>query len=129
MPQPNHFPAFDKTTDTTYLSDPFKALIQRLSLAFGPPGSEEAVRNLIRDECRTVADQVRTDGLGNLIVLKRGTGGGVRRKLMLAAHMDEVGLIVTHIDQKGFLRFAPLGPVQPLTLLGQRCLFANGTTG
>ena len=48
---------------------------------------------------------------------------------MLAAHMDEVGLIVTHTDQKGFLRFSALGSLQQLALLGQRCLFANGTVG
>jgi endoglucanase len=95
----------------------------------GPVGSEESVRNLIRDEIKSHVDQVRVDGMGNLIALKRGTGNGPRRKLMIAAHMDEVGLIVTHVDRNGFLRFSPLGALETQGLLGQRCLFVNGTIG
>ncbi|MGE5139161.1 MAG: M42 family metallopeptidase, partial [Rudaea sp.] len=87
------------------------------------------VRNLIRDEIKSHVDQVRVDGMGNLIALKRGSGSGPRRKLMVAAHMDEVGLIVTHVDRNGFLRFSPLGALEIQGLLGQRCLFANGTVG
>ncbi len=129
MAHPNHFPAFDRNSESTFPTDPLKGLIKRLSQAFGPAGSEEAVRTLIRDECRPLADEVRVDGMGNLIIRKRGAGGGTRRKLMLAAHMDEVGLMVTHVDEKGFARFAALGPLRHLSLLGQRCLFANGTIG
>jgi len=72
-------------------------------------------------------DDVRTDALGNLIALKRGTGSGV--PVMVAAHMDEIGLVVTWVDDKGFLRFAPTGGVSPVTLIGGRVRFANGALG
>lgn len=129
MANPPHFPAFEKAKSRSDDSRPFQALIKRLATSFGPSGSEETIRNLIREEIKSYADELRVDALGNLIAKKRGNGGGPRRKIMLAAHMDEIGLIVTHVDQKGFLRFSGLGQLQTLALLGQRCLFANGTVG
>lgn len=129
MAYPAHFPAFEKSKSRSDDPSPFKMLIKKLTDAYGPSGSEEFVRSLIREEIKSYADELRVDALGNLIAKKRGNGGSPRRKVMLAAHMDEVGLIVTHSDQKGFLRFSALGPVQYLALLGQRCQFANGTTG
>ena len=74
-----------------------------------------------------MADEVRVDALGNLIARKKGSGAAQRKKIMLAAHMDEIGVMVTHVDEKGFLRFAPIGGVYPLTLYGQRCVFENNT--
>jgi putative aminopeptidase FrvX len=62
-----------------------------------------------------------------ILRFKRGSGDGL--KVMLAAHMDEIGIIVTHVDEKGFLRFAPVGGVRPLALLGGRVVFADGTVG
>lgn len=124
-----HFPAFDKAKTRNQATTPFQDLVKRLAAAFGPSGSEERVRNLIREEIKTLADEIRVDALGNLIARKRGNGGGARRKVMLAAHMDEIGLIVTHVDKNGFLRFSPFGAVEPLALFGQRCQFANGVTG
>lgn len=129
MSNPAHFPAFEKKQIRKDNSSPLKALIAKLSEAFGPSGSEETVRSLIRDEIKSFTDEIRVDALGNLIARKRGNGGGNRSKIMLAAHMDEIGLIVTHIDKKGFLRFSTLGPVEQLSLLGHRCMFANGATG
>ncbi len=128
MSQPAHFPAFETKNQSNNVH-PLKALIRRLSETFGPAGSEEAMRNLIRDECKSSADELRVDALGNLIARKRGSGTAPRSKIMLTAHLDEVGLIVTHVDQKGFCRFGSLGSVQALALLGQRCVFANGTVG
>ena len=110
-----------------------KETIKKLVEAFGPSGYEGNVRDLIRQtvEEESLAngrgDEVRVDALGNLIVLKKGTGGG--RKVMLAGHMDEMGVVVTHVDEKGFLRFGSLGGVRPLTLLGGRVRFADGTVG
>jgi endoglucanase len=104
-----------------------KDLIQKLTEAYGPSGYEHHIRQLIREEVRGFADEIRTNALGSLIVLKRGSGKG--RKVMLAAHMDEIGVMVTHIDEKGFCRFAPIGGVFPLTLLGGRVVFGNGTVG
>jgi putative aminopeptidase FrvX len=129
MANPAHFPVFEKAKARDDMASPFRTLIRRLAGAFGPSGSEEAIRNLIREEVKSFADELRVDPLGNLIAKKRGNGGSPRRKIMIAAHMDEVGLIVTHVDQKGFLRFSSLGPLQQLSLLGQRCMFASGAIG
>jgi endoglucanase len=100
-------------------------LIQKLVEAYGPSGFEDTVRQLIRDEVAGHADEVRTDAMGNLIVRKRGSGP----KVMVAAHMDEIGLIVTHITEKGFLRFTNIGGIYPHTLLGNRVQFADGQVG
>lgn len=104
-----------------------KELIKELTEAYGPSGHEEKIREVIRAEIEDLADEVRVDALGNLIALKGGSEEGM--KVMLAAHMDEIGIIVTHVDEKGFLRFAPVGGVRPFTLLGGRAVFADGTVG
>ncbi len=120
-----HFPAFENAKEL----HPTKALIKRLTETFGPSGHEEIIRALIQSEIKGLADSARVDALGNLIALKKGAGASPRNKIMLAAHMDEIGVMVTHIDEKGFLRFASLGGVMPLTLVGHRCRFANGVIG
>jgi endoglucanase len=104
-----------------------KELIKRLVESYGPSGREEQVRELIVEMVSPHADKVRTDALGNVIALKRGTGSG--QTIMVASHMDEIGVIVTWVDAKGYLRFAPTGGVSPVTLVGSRVRFANGTTG
>jgi len=104
-----------------------KGLIKKLTETYGPSGREEHIREVIKEEIEGLADEVRVDVMGNLIALKRGSGDGL--KVMLAAHMDEIGIIVTHVDEKGFLRFARLGGVHPLALVGGRAVFANGTVG
>lgn len=104
-----------------------KELIKRLTEAYGPSGHEEQIRRIIRDEVEPLADEVRVDTLGNLIAVKRGDGSG--SKIMLAAHMDEIGLIVSYVDKQGFLRFRPIGGVDPVTLTGARVQFADGAIG
>jgi putative aminopeptidase FrvX len=104
-----------------------KELIKKLVETYGPSGREEQIREVIKGEIEGLADEVRVDAMGNLIALRRGSGGGL--KVMLAAHMDEIGIIVTHVDEKGFLRFAPVGGIRPLALLGGRAIFADGTVG
>jgi endoglucanase len=124
-----HFPLLDNADPKSNGMHPLKQLTRRITEAYGPSGYEQGVRDLIRDEIKGFADEVRVDALGNLIARKKGTGPTPRKKVMLAAHMDEIGVIVTHIDEKGFARFAPIGGVYPLTLFGQRCRFANGVVG
>ncbi len=105
-----------------------KKLLQNLTQTFSPSGYEDTIRGLIRAEVEPLADEVRVDSLGNLIARKgpsAGSKGG--RKIMVAAHMDEIGLIVSHIDGNGFVRFAPIGTVFGRYLLGGRVL--NGTQG
>ncbi|MCR4408042.1 MAG: M42 family metallopeptidase [Anaerolineae bacterium] len=104
-----------------------KELIKKLVETYGPSGNEDKIRQVIQEEIAGLADEVRTDALGNLIARKRGQNGG--KRVMLAAHMDEIGVIVTHVDEKGFLRFGAVGGVWPHTLLGGRVVFANGTVG
>ena len=104
-----------------------KDLIKKLTEAYGPSGREEQVCEIIRSEVTPLADEVYVDALGNLIAVKKGSGGG--KKVMLAAHMDEIGLIISYVDEKGFLRFQPIGGVDPMTLPGSRVQFADGKLG
>ncbi len=124
-----HFPTFDDGDEKTRKLPPLKQLVRRLTETYGPSGHEHAVREFIREEIRNLVDEVRVDALGNLIARRKGAGAAPRKKVMLAAHMDEIGVIVTHVDEKGFLRFAPLGGVFPLTLYGHRVIFGNGAIG
>ena len=84
-----------------------KDLIRTLTEAYGPSGHEERIRAIIRGEIEPLADQIHVDALGNLIALKKGTGEG--KKVMLAAHMDEIGLIISYVDEKGFFRLVRAG--------------------
>ena len=104
-----------------------KKLIKKLTEAYGPSGNEEQIREIIRAEIGSLPDEVRVDALGNLIAIKRGTGKG--KRVMLSAHMDEIGLVVSYVDEKGFLRAQPLGGVNVMTLVGSRVQFADGATG
>ena len=78
-------------------------LIKKLVEAFGPSGFEDGMRDLIRPEIEKFADEISVDNLGNLIALKKGDGSGL--KVMIAAHMDEIGVMVSHITEEGFCRF------------------------
>jgi putative aminopeptidase FrvX len=104
-----------------------RELIKELTEAYGPPGYEDAVREIIQRHVTEYADSVDVDSLGNLHVVKNGGQEG--RRIMLAAHMDEIGLMVSNITDKGFARFTPLGGVHPHTLIGNRALFTNGALG
>src|SRR5512141_1843803 len=110
-----------------------KQLIQKLTDTFSPSGNEDAIRALILREVRAAADDCRVDALGNLIVRKGNLGNGAARsggkRIMIAAHMDEIGLMVTHVDEKGFIRFTGIGGVYTRNLPGGRVRFATGQTG
>jgi tetrahedral aminopeptidase len=107
-----------------------KKLLQTLTETFGPSGYEDEVRRIVRSEVKTLADEVRVDTLGNLIVHKRPTKpAGNTKKIMVAAHMDEIGIIASHIDKNGFVRFAPVGGVFLRYILGGRVRFLNGAQG
>jgi len=100
-------------------------LLKKLTQAYSPSGNEDKIRQLIIDIVSPYADDISTDNLGNLTVRKRGTG----KKILLAAHMDEIGLLVNYIDENGYLRFSPLGGVMPYCALYQRVIFENGIQG
>jgi tetrahedral aminopeptidase len=90
-------------------------LLQRLSEAHGVSGHEEEVRSIIVSEIRGRVETCRADGVGNLIARKKGTGGSSLR-VMLAAHMDEVGLMITLVEDSGLLRFAKVGGIDDRVL-------------
>jgi endoglucanase len=106
-----------------------KALIQKLTETFSPSGYENAVREVIRAEVEPLADEIRVDALGNLIVRKGQAVGPKGRKIMIAAHMDEIGLVASHIDENGFVRFSAIGGVRAFHLMGGRVRFAGGVPG
>ena len=107
-----------------------KKLLQQLTETFGPSGHEDNVRALVREEVKSLADEIRIDALGSLIVRKKPSrANGTTKKIMIAAHMDEIGLIVSHVDAKGFVRFAPIGGVFRRYVVGGRVQFLNGTQG
>ncbi|MBU2496737.1 MAG: M20/M25/M40 family metallo-hydrolase [Nanoarchaeota archaeon] len=92
-----------------------KDLLKRLIDAFGISGNEEDVRNIIRTEIKDYVDEIFVDKIGNLIARRKGN----TPKIMLAAHMDEVGLMVKRIDSKGHIYCTALGDVDPAMVLGQ----------
>jgi endoglucanase len=105
-----------------------KDLIQKLTETFSPSGFESAICDVIRQEVKPLADEIHVDALGNLVASK-GTRSKNGLRIMLAAHMDEIGLMATHIDEKGFIRFTGLGGIRLNGLAGGRVCFTNGTPG
>jgi tetrahedral aminopeptidase len=107
-----------------------KKLLQTLTETFGPSGHEDEVRKIVRSEVEALADELRVDTLGNLIARKRPTKSAqATKKIMIAAHMDEIGVMVSHVDEKGFIHFSPIGGVFRRYVLGGRVRFLNGTQG
>ena len=107
-----------------------KQLLQQLTEAFGPSGYEDNVRAIVRAEVESLADEIRVDALGNLIVRKTpAKKTGATKRVMIAAHMDEIGLIVNHVDEKGFVRFSQIGTLFRRYVPGGRVRFLNGVQG
>lgn len=109
-----------------------KPLIQKLTETFSPSGSEDAIREVIRAEIRSSVDELSVDALGNLIAHKAPTktaSAEKSKRIMLAAHMDEIGLMATHIDENGFIRFTSIGGVRAGGLIGSRVRFLDGQAG
>jgi putative aminopeptidase FrvX len=100
-------------------------LLKRLCEAPGVAGYEDAVRAIVLGEMRSLVDEMSVDALGNVIGVKRGSGGP---RVMLAAHMDEIGFLVKHIDENGFLRLQPVGGFDARVLEAQRVI-VHGTDG
>ena len=85
-------------------------LLKKLTEASALSGNEKEVRDLIISEVKDYVDDIKTDRIGNLIVYKKGKNLN-SKKLMIAAHMDEIGLLVKQIDSKGLLKFMPVGGI------------------
>ncbi|GAC1430643.1 MAG: M42 family metallopeptidase [Chloroflexota bacterium] len=106
-------------------------LLKRLCETPGIAGREEQLIRLVREQFAGLVDETRTDALGNVLGLKRATtapaGGATTRRVMLAAHMDEIGFLVRHIDDKGYLRLQPVGGFDARNLIAQRVLVHSST--
>jgi tetrahedral aminopeptidase len=98
------------------------SLLNKICAIPGAPGFENQIRNFILREVAPLVDAVEVDNIGNIIAIKRGVRNPANKRVMVAAHMDEIGFIVTHIDDKGFLRFHTLGGFDPKTLTAQRVI-------
>ena len=98
-------------------------LIKALSLAFGPTGCEGAVAELIKEEIKELPVSLSYDRMGNLVAHLQGPSGAPR--VLLSAHMDEVGFMVTEIEKKGFLRFSPLGGIDPRVMVGRAVVLGD----
>jgi len=98
-------------------------LLKKICETPGAPGFEQRIRALVLDEVSSLVDEVTLDAMGNVIALKKGKSN---KRVMIAAHMDEISFIVTHIDEEGFIRFHTLGGFDPKTLSSQRVI-VHGT--
>lgn len=94
-------------------------LLKKICETPGAPGFEQRIRSLILEKVKPYADHVEVDPMGNVIAVKKGKEP---KRVMVAAHMDEISFMVTHIDDDGFLRFHPLGGFDPKTLTSQRVI-------
>ncbi len=105
----------------------FYSLLKELCLCPSVSGREQKIREKITALVTPFCDEVRTDALGNLICVKRGTAGG--KKIMLAAHMDEIGFWVTYIEDSGMLRIAPVGGISFTAATHAPVVSENGVRG
>ncbi len=94
-------------------------LLNTICTTPGAPGFEKKVRDLVIKEVKPLVDEVEVDNMGNVYAIKKGA---TDKKVMIGAHMDEIGFIVTHIDDNGFIRFHTLGGFDPKTLTAQRVI-------
>ncbi len=104
--------------------DFLKKMVETLSVS----GNEEKLADLIEREVKGYADEISRDVMGNLIVLKKGSGKAPK-KMMLSAHMDEIGFVVTYIDDKGFVHFSNVGGLSVANITETAVVFKNGVKG
>lgn len=97
-------------------------LLKEICEISGVPGFERPIRELVIREIKAHVDEYSVDNMGNVIAIKRGSRNPEGKKVMVAAHMDEIGFLVSHIDDNGFIRFQTLGGFDPKTLTAQRVI-------
>ncbi len=102
-------------------------LIEKLCNAHGVSGDEGEIRSIIKEYIAPFVTELRTDMLGNLIAYKKGRNSN--KKIMISAHMDEVGFIISGITDKGYLRFKTVGGIDVRVILGKKVVFKDGTRG
>ena len=103
-------------------------ILEKLTNTVSVSGDEDEISKVIRELIKNYADEIKTDALGNLIVLKK-SGKINAKKIMIAAHMDEIGFIVTFIEDSGFIRISPVGGIDWPAVAFNHVLFKNGVKG
>lgn len=98
------------------------SLLKNICEIPGAPGFEKPVRELVISQIKDHVDEYNVDNMGNVIAIKKGMNNPEGKKVMVAAHMDEIGFLVSHIDDAGFIRFQTLGGFDPKTLTAQRVI-------
>ena len=106
-----------------------EGLLEKLTRIWGVAGYESAVREAIKETVAPYADEMWTDRVGNLIVKKNGNGDPAGKKIMYAAHMDQIGFIIKNIEENGLLRIANMGWNWAGAAYNTRVVFRNGTKG
>lgn len=105
-------------------------LIKKFVCCPGISGREKKISALIADEIAPYVDEISTDAMGNLIALKKGSAPeSEKKKILLCAHMDEIGFLVTFIEDNGMIRFAPIGGINFTAAAFTEVVFENGTRG
>jgi endoglucanase len=100
-------------------------ILEKLSNEIGPSGCEKAVRAAIKAEIEGLVDRIEVDALGNLLAFKAGVGPEPRLKVMVSAHMDEIGFMIVQVEKSGMLRFGAVGGLNPSMLIAKRVLIGD----
>ncbi len=104
-----------------------KDMLKKISTAYGPTGNETCVAKVLENMVAPYVDEIRYDAMGNLIVTRKRNGEG--KRIMVSAHMDHIGFVVTHITEKGFVRVHPVGGISKGNSVHRRIIFENGVSG
>ena len=102
-----------------------RELIEALSLAFGPSGCEDEVRELIRPRAEAVADRTYVDRMGNLVAVMSFGKSDNKKRIMISAHMDEVGFMITDVKEDGMLGYGCIGGIDPSVVAGRKIVVGN----
>ena len=102
-----------------------RELIELLSLAFGPSGCEDEVRELIKPRAEKIADKAYVDRMGNLIAVMGFGKGEAKKKIMISSHMDEVGFMISEIKEDGMLGYGCIGGIDPSVVAGRKILVGD----
>lgn len=103
-------------------------ILEKLTRTIGVSGEEDDVRSVILSEIEPYADEIHISPLGNILAFKKGEKRP-EKKLMLCAHMDEVGFVITNITENGLLKFTTVGNIRPEVLSGPRCAGGRQNAG
>jgi len=103
-------------------------ILEKLTRTIGVSGEEDDVRSVILSEIEPYADEIHISPLGNILAFKKGEKRP-EKKLMLCAHMDEVGFVITNITENGLLKFTTVGNIRPEVLSGRDVLVGGKTPG